>query len=44
MNIEGDYEKVGNGRDYVYRLINAEQLKSHGNCTTNTDSLQEVVA
>lgn len=44
MDISGDYKKVGNGKDFVYRLLNAEQLKSQGNCTTNADSLQEVVA
>ncbi|NCD11024.1 MAG: hypothetical protein EOL93_00605 [Epsilonproteobacteria bacterium] len=44
FEISGDYEKVGNGKDFVYRLLNAEQLKSQGNCTTNADSLQEVSA
>jgi len=44
MNIEGDYEKVGNGKDYVYRLIEAEPEVSRGNSTKNLDSLQGAVA
>lgn len=44
MKIEGAYEKVGNGKDYVYRLIEAEPEVSRGNSTKNLDSLQGAVA
>ncbi len=44
MNIVGGYEEVGNGRDYVYRLIKAEPEVSQGNFTKILDSFQGVVA
>ena len=44
MNIVGGYEEVGNGRDYVYRLIKAEPEVSQGNFTKILDSFQGDVA
>ncbi len=43
FEISGDYEKAGNGKDFVYRLLNAEQLKSQCNSTTASQIIQGVL-